>query len=63
VIAIVGGGAPAEYARVDSCMAMAVPDRLSFADAAAIPEVFVTAHEWPPSRETGSRCLMSGVIS
>jgi NADPH:quinone reductase-like Zn-dependent oxidoreductase len=45
VMAIVGGGAHAEYARVDSCMAMAVPDRLSFADAAAIPEVFVTAQE------------------
>lgn len=45
VMAIVGGGAHAEYARVDSRMAMAVPDRLSFADAAAIPEVFVTAHE------------------
>jgi NADPH:quinone reductase len=44
VMAIVGGGAHAEYARVDSRMAMAVPDRLDFA-AAAIPEVFVTAHE------------------
>jgi NADPH2:quinone reductase len=45
VMAIVGGGAHAEYARVDSRMAMAVPDRLSFTEAAAIPEVFVTAHE------------------
>jgi NADPH2:quinone reductase len=45
VMAIVGGGAYSEYARVDSRMAMAVPDRLSFAAAAAIPEVFVTAHE------------------
>jgi putative PIG3 family NAD(P)H quinone oxidoreductase len=45
VMAVVGGGAHAEYARVDSRMAMAVPDRLSFAEAAAIPEVFVTAHE------------------
>jgi len=45
VMAIVGGGAHAEYARVASRMAMAVPDRLSFADAAAIAEVFVTAHE------------------
>ena len=45
VMAIVGGGAHAEYARVDSRMAMAVPDRLSFAAAAAIPEVFVTAHQ------------------
>jgi NADPH:quinone reductase len=45
VMAIVGGGAHAEYARVDSRMAMAVPGRLSFAEAAAIPEAFVTAHE------------------
>jgi NADPH2:quinone reductase len=45
VMAIVGGGAYAEYAHVNSAMAMAVPDRLSFAEAAAIPEVFVTAHE------------------
>jgi NADPH:quinone reductase len=45
VMAIVGGGAHAEYARVDSRMAMAISDRLSFADAAAIPEAFVTAHE------------------
>jgi putative PIG3 family NAD(P)H quinone oxidoreductase len=45
VMAIVGGGARAEYARVDSRMAMVIPDRLSYAAAAAIPEVFVTAHE------------------
>ena len=45
VMAVVGGGAHAEYARVYSRMAMAVPDRLSFAEAVAIPEVFVTAHE------------------
>ena len=45
VMAIVGGGARAEYARVDSRMAMVIPDRLSDAAAAAIPEVFVTAHE------------------
>jgi hypothetical protein len=45
VMVIVGGGAYARYARVNSAMAMAVPDRLSFAEAAAIPEVFVTAHE------------------
>src|ERR1700743_3132055 len=45
VMAIVSGGAHSEYARVDSRMAMAVPDRLSFVEAAAIPEVFVTAHE------------------
>lgn len=45
VMAIVGGGAHAEYARVDSRMAMPIPERLTFVEAAAIPEVFVTAHE------------------
>ncbi len=45
VMAIVGGGAYAEYARVDHRMAMHIPDRLSFPEAAAVPEVFVTAHE------------------
>lgn len=45
VMAIVGGGAHAEYARVNSHMAITVPDRLSYAAAAAIPEAFITAHE------------------
>ena len=45
VMAIVGGGGYAEYARVDSRMAMSIPERLSYVQAAAIPEVFVTAHE------------------
>lgn len=45
VMAIVGGGGYADYARVDSRMCMAIPDKLTYAQAAAIPEVFVTAHE------------------
>ncbi len=45
VMAIVGGGGYAEYARVDSRMAMPIPAQLSYVQAAAIPEVFVTAHE------------------
>jgi NADPH2:quinone reductase len=45
VMAIVGGGAYAEYARVDSRMAMPIPPHLTYVQAAAIPEVFVTAHE------------------
>jgi putative PIG3 family NAD(P)H quinone oxidoreductase len=45
VMAIVGGGAYAEYARMDCRMAMRIPDRLTYAEAAAVPEVFVTAHE------------------
>jgi len=45
VMAVVGGGGYAEYARVDCGMCMFIPNRLSYAQAAAIPEVFITAHE------------------
>jgi putative PIG3 family NAD(P)H quinone oxidoreductase len=45
VMAVVGGGSYAEYARVDCRMAMRIPDRLTYTDAAAVPEAFVTAHE------------------
>jgi NADPH:quinone reductase len=45
VMAVVGGGGYAEYARVASGMCMPIPERLSYVQAAAIPEVFITAHE------------------
>lgn len=45
VMAIVGGGAYAEYARVDRAMAVAVPDGLDDIAAAATMESFVTAVE------------------
>ena len=45
VMAIVGGGGYAEYARVDARMCMPIPAALNYIEAAAIPEVFVTAHE------------------
>jgi NADPH:quinone reductase len=45
VMGVVGGGAYAELARFDYRMAMHVPASLDFVHAAAIPEVFVTAHE------------------
>jgi len=45
VMAIVGGGGYAEYARVNCRMCMPIPERLNYVEAAAIPEVFVTAHE------------------
>ncbi|MEM5276804.1 NAD(P)H-quinone oxidoreductase [Cupriavidus taiwanensis] len=45
VMGIVGGGAYAELARIDYRMAMPVPKGFGYAEAAAIPEVFVTAHE------------------
>lgn len=45
VMAIVGGGAYAEYARVDRDMAVHIPDPLTFIEAAAVMESFVTAWE------------------
>lgn len=45
VIAIVGGGAYAEFARVDRRMAIGIPGNLTFVEGAAIMESFVTAVE------------------
>ncbi|ETP61482.1 quinone oxidoreductase [Burkholderia dolosa PC543] len=45
VMGVVGGGAYAEIARIDYRMAMPIPPALDYVHAAAIPEVFVTAHE------------------
>lgn len=45
VMGIVGGGAYAEVARIDYRMAMPIPEGLDYIQAAAITEVFVTAHE------------------
>lgn len=45
VMGVVGGGAYAEVARIDYRMAMPIPAALDYVHAAAIPEVFVTAHE------------------
>ena len=44
VMAVVTGGGYAELATVPVGMAMRVPDDMTFAQAAAIPEVFLTAH-------------------
>lgn len=43
VMAVVGGGAYAEQIAVHERQLMAVPDGMSLSDAAAIPEVFITA--------------------
>jgi len=45
IMAIVGGGAYAEYARVDRAMAVKLPYDVSFLAAAAVMEAFVTAVE------------------
>jgi len=45
VMGIVGGGAYATIARIDYRMAIPIPATLDYVQAAAIPEVFVTANE------------------
>ena len=45
VMGLVGGGGYAEYVTVDEREAIRIPERLSFEEAAAVPEVFITAHD------------------
>lgn len=45
VFGITGGGAQAEYVVVPENMLAAVPDNLSWEEAAAVPEAFITAHD------------------
>jgi putative PIG3 family NAD(P)H quinone oxidoreductase len=45
VFGITGGGAQAEYVAVPESMLAAVPDNLSWEEAAAVPEAFITAHD------------------
>ncbi|MGV1767742.1 zinc-binding dehydrogenase, partial [Rhizobium rhizogenes] len=45
VMGIVGGGAYAEYARLDGGMAAIIPEGMSFIEAAAVMESFVTGWE------------------
>jgi putative PIG3 family NAD(P)H quinone oxidoreductase len=45
VFGITGGGAQAEYITVPESHVAEIPSNLSFVEAAAVPEVFVTAHD------------------
>lgn len=45
VFGLVAGGAQAEYLTTDAACVARVPDSLSWADAASIPEAFITAHD------------------
>ncbi|QBD81317.1 NAD(P)H-quinone oxidoreductase [Ktedonosporobacter rubrisoli] len=45
VMGIAGGGAQAEYLLVHEGMLVEIPENLDFVQAAAIPEVFMTAHD------------------
>jgi NADPH2:quinone reductase len=45
VFGIVGGGAQAEYVVTHERTAVRIPDNLDWEEAAAVPEVFITAHD------------------
>ncbi len=45
VFGLIPGGGYAQYAVIHEDMAMRIPDRLSYEEAAAIPEVFLTAYQ------------------
>jgi NADPH:quinone reductase-like Zn-dependent oxidoreductase len=45
VFGLVGSGAYAEYCLIDQGMVVPMPENLSYIEAAAIPEAFLTAHE------------------
>jgi len=45
VLAITAGGAHAEFVSIDKSPIFKIPDQLSFTEAAAIPEAFITAHD------------------
>lgn len=45
VFGLLPGGGYAEYCAIQQNMAMLIPDELSFEEAAAIPEVFLTAYQ------------------
>ena len=66
VMGLVGGGAQAEMVTVHAGEALAVPEGLSFAEAAAIPEVFLTAWDALVARgrlKAGERVLIHAVGS
>ncbi len=66
VMGLVGGGGYAEYVVVQEREALAIPPLLSFEEAAAVPEVFITAHDALFTRlrlELGERLLVHAVGS
>ena len=66
VMGLVGGGAMAELVAVHADEALAIPEGLSFAEAAAIPEVFLTAYDALVTRgrlRAGDRVLIHAIGS
>src|SRR2546423_3411651 len=66
VFGITAGGAQAEYVVVPESHLAEIPSNLSFEEAAAVPEVFITAHDamfTQAGLETGERMLVHAVGS
>ena len=66
VMGLVGGGGCAEFVAIDPREAIPVPERLSFEEAAGVPEVFITAHDALFARlklQAGERLLVHAVGS
>jgi putative PIG3 family NAD(P)H quinone oxidoreductase len=66
VIGLVGGGAQAEFVVVHQDEALRIPEGLSYAEAAAIPEAFLTAYDALVTRgrlQSGERVLIHAVGS
>jgi NADPH2:quinone reductase len=66
VMGLVGGGAQAEFVAVHQDEVLSVPQGLSYAEAAAIPETFLTAYDALATRarlQSGERVLIHAVGS
>ena len=66
VMGLVGGGAQAELVTVHQDETLAIPEGMSYAEAAAIPEVFLTAYDGLVARgrlAAGGRVLVHAVGS
>lgn len=61
VFGLLSGGGYAQYASINENMAMPIPENLDFTQAAAVPEVFLTAYQaliWLAKLKKGERVLI-----
>lgn len=61
VFSLLPGGGYAQYVTIPAKMALPIPEELTFQQAAAIPEAFLTAYQglfWLGHLKSGERCLI-----